>query len=58
MSGNTAKIVDFEAFRTTRQRRAPLTVVETAPVAEAPAPAPAAWPVYWVYFPAIYVSGF
>ena len=56
MSGNTAKILDFEAFRATRQR---LTVVEAvaAPV-EPPAQSPV-WPVYWVFFPAIYVaSGF
>ncbi|MEZ0262166.1 MAG: hypothetical protein ACAH80_14255 [Alphaproteobacteria bacterium] len=56
MSGNTAKILDFEAFRATRQR---LTVVEAVAPAPEIAPQPNVWPVYWVFFPAIYVaSGF
>ena len=58
MSENTAKILDFENFRNARKGRTP--VAATPVEAETEAPAMVAtrpvWPVYWVYFPGIYVS--
>jgi len=64
MSENTAKVVDFEVFRTSRRAQAPAIAAvsmmqcepATVPAAVAAQPAPLVWPVYWVYFPAVYVS--
>ncbi|MDI1227140.1 MAG: hypothetical protein PSY14_05610 [bacterium] len=61
MSENTAKVVDFEVFRSSRRAQAPALAAVPMMQCEAtttPAPVsaqtPLVWPVYWVYFPAVY----
>ena len=60
MSENTAKILDFAQFRNTRRPLAVVPQSQPEPAAEqqtAPlAASPFVWPVYWVYYPGMYVS--
>ena len=55
MSESTAKIIDFEAFRNARRIQTPANATQSPPAPAAAAPA-FVWPMYWVYFPNIYVS--
>jgi hypothetical protein len=55
MSEKTAKVIDFEAFRSARRIQAPASATQPAPAHAAASPA-FVWPMYWVYFPNIYVS--